>query len=590
MSEPARAAKTPHRLPRLYRQALLLVVLPLCLGLGVLLYQIHRLIDEQRQGQAERLAEAHRQADAALANRTIQLRQIGTLLAGSREVVEAIAERDNGLLHIWGKRVIAAGLATEVYFIGADGIVVARGHDEFNFGDVYVDPVTTAGEADRAPFAGISALPSGAPAIAARLPVVRFDVRWVGTVLLYRAVTPEFLAGLGVAPDVRLSVAPGPARQAVATEPGGRIAEAFDLRSRGPVGFHLVISKDASADLARLRSLTTTLWVLGAIALVALPAMTLAALYRLLAPLRRLDERLRRFAADGADSEALVRDIEALSRTRNELGAIAATVAEALRALRSAKADLVQSQKLAGLGSMVAGVTHELNAPLGNGLAAATTLRERAGELAREMASGSVRRSALEAFLGDCEEATRILESGLARAGELLQSFKQVATDQASDRRREYDLRLLAADVLLTLRPTLKKLPVEVALEVPEGVRMEGYPGALAQVLTNLVQNAAVHGLDGAARGTIRIGAEPRDGRVAVQVSDDGKGMPAEVAARVFDAYFTTRLGQGGTGLGLYISRRLVVEVLGGTIALQSAPGEGAMFLLDLPRAAPQSR
>jgi signal transduction histidine kinase len=584
---PARTQAKSRPLSRLYLQGLLFVVLPLCAAVAVLLLQINRLVGEERERQVALLAEANRQAQFALDERVERMRQVGTLLAGSREVIQALVDRDNGLLHIWGRRVIAAGLATEVTFIGADGLVVARGHREFSFGDVYLDPLISAADSDRGVFAGISTIHGGRPALAARLPVLRFDVQWVGTVLLYRELAPEVLDDLGVPPDVRIELRSGRAPERSAPSGDGLLSQDFDLPARSAQGFHLHLTKEAGGDIARLRALTATLWVLGALGLLVLPGLTLFALYRLLTPVRRLHERLQHFAVNGTNSETLLRDIEALADTRNELGAIAASVAGALRALRAAQADLVQSQKLAGLGAMVAGVSHELNTPLGNSITAATTLRERASEVAREIAAGSVRRSTLERFLADCEEATRILEASLARAGELLQSFKQVAIDQASDRRRDYDLREVAADVLLTLRPTLKKLPITVALDIPAGLRMEGFPGALAQVLTNLVQNAAVHGLEGAGHGSIRISAEAQGERVTLRVADDGRGIPAETLGSIFEQFFTTRLGRGGSGLGLYISRKLVTGTLGGGIDVRSTPGSGTEFVLDLPRRAP---
>lgn len=586
-SSPAGAAAKSRTPSRLYLQALLFVVLPLCAVVVVLLLQINRLVGEERARQVERLVEANRQAQFALGERIERMRQVGTLLAGSREVIQALADRDNGLLYVWGRRVIAAGLATEVTFIGADGLVVARGHSEFSFGDAYLDPLVSAGDADRQVYAGISAMRGGRPALAARLPVVQFDVQWVGTVLLYQDLTAAVLGGLGVPPDVQVELLAGTAARHGTQGRDGMVSQDFDLPGRSAQGLRLRLTKDAGGDIARLRALTVTLWVLGALGLLVLPALTLFALYRLLTPIRQLHERLQHFAVNGTNSESLLRDIEALANTRNELGAIAASVAGALHALRTAQADLVQSQKLAGLGAMVAGVSHELNTPLGNSITAATTLREHASELAREIAAGSVRRSMLERFLGDCDEATRILESSLARAGELLQSFKQVAIDQASDRRRDYDLREVASDVLLTLRPTLKRLPITVALEIPAGLRMEGYPGALAQVLINLVQNAAVHGLEGAEHGNIRISAESQGARVTLRVADDGRGIAAETLGNIFEPFFTTRLGRGGSGLGLHISRRLVTETLGGSIDVHSTPGSGAEFVLDLPRRVP---
>jgi signal transduction histidine kinase len=232
---------------------------------------------------------------------------------------------------------------------------------------------------------------------------------------------------------------------------------------------------------------------------------------------------------------------------------------------------------------MVASITHEINTPLGSSLIAATTLRDRAAELSREIAAGSVRRSSLEKFLAECGEATGILERNLERAGTLMASFKHVAVDQTGAGRREFLLDELVHDVMLTLSPSFKRLPVRFAEEIPPGIRMNSYPGALGQVLANLVQNAVVHGLEGRDQGEVRVTAESLPKRALVRVSDNGNGIAPQNMGRIFEPFFTTKAGRGGSGLGLHICRKLVSDVLRGTIEVHSAPGAGATFSLDLP-------
>lgn len=574
---------------RLYGQALLFVVVPLVAALAVLLVQNSLLVREERDTLESRLVEANRQAQFALTERVERTRHAAELLGGSRDVVQALARRDNEVLHSWGSRIIAAGLATEVYFLAVDGQVMARGHGNSRFGDRYSDALVSGSPADRVPYAGIVRLRGGMPAFAARMPVVRFDAQWIGSVLLYFEIAPPVLAGLGVAPDIAVELLPGSAPgDAEVRKEYSNVTGTFDVAAGGE-RFHLRLTRSAPEELDRLQRLNLTLWVLAAFALFAMPALTAYALHRLLLPARLLHRQLSDFAAGRSSPGTLLREIRSLAAGRNELAAIAAAVADALEALQAAQSDLVQAQKLAGLGAMVAGVSHEIGTPLGNSLVATTTLRARAQELDAEIAQGSLRRSSLERFLAHCAEATRILESSLNRASGLLKSFKQVAVDEASGGRREFGLAEVVADVVLTMSPTLKRPPVEVAIEVPEDIRMDSFPGALSQVLANLIQNAALHGLEGAARGRVRVDGAARGERVVLRVADDGRGIPPEVIDRVFDRFFTTRAGKGGSGLGLHICRELVTGILGGTISVQSQSGAGATFTVELPRVAPQS-
>ncbi len=259
--------------------------------------------------------------------------------------------------------------------------------------------------------------------------------------------------------------------------------------------------------------------------------------------------------------------------------------------LRHTQASLVQSEKLAALGGLVAGIAHELNTPIGNGLMAATTLCEVSEDFSVKSQAG-LTRTDLRHYVEDVEGAVGIITRNLNRAADLVASFKQVAVDQTSTQRREFTLDEVLDEILLTLQPSLKRTEVEVVSQVPDSLRMDSFPGPLGQVLTNLVMNATIHAFDDGHRaGTIRISARRVHGlKLEVEVADDGAGIEPAVISRIFDPFYTTRQGHGGTGLGLHIVHNAVTNVLGGRIAVTSQPGNGTCFTLHLPMIAPERR
>jgi PAS domain S-box-containing protein len=255
--------------------------------------------------------------------------------------------------------------------------------------------------------------------------------------------------------------------------------------------------------------------------------------------------------------------------------------------LQRAQEQLVESEKLAALGNLVAGVAHELNTPIGNGVMAITTLGERLREF-RAMPRDAMRYSDLQRFAEAVEMACSISLRNMQRAAALVSSFKQVAVDQTSSQRRRFELREVVDEVLLTLQPTLRGMHCRIELQVPEALVLDSYPGALGQVLTNLISNAVNHAFDGREGGIITISAAAGEGdEIVFSVADNGRGIPEALQKKVFEPFFTTKLGQGGTGLGLHIIFNAVTRVLGGQISLRSQPGQGSVFELRIPRVAP---
>jgi signal transduction histidine kinase len=304
------------------------------------------------------------------------------------------------------------------------------------------------------------------------------------------------------------------------------------------------------------------------------------------AELERSEQRLRRSLQRvrelNIDLESRVERRTAALELANE------ELSQALSTLQVAKTELARTETLAALGNLVGGVAHELNTPIGNAVMAASTLNDEVAEFARMLGEG-VRRSSVEAFTARVEQGTAIALRNLQRASELISSFKQVAVDQTSMQRRDFDLGELVDEILLTLQPMLRRTPFKIEREIPRDITLDSYPGSLGQVLTNLLGNAIVHGLEGRVSGTIRISARALEGKsIELEVADDGAGIDPELFDRIFEPFVTSKAGQGGTGLGLHIVWNAVTVVLGGSISVDSKPGQGTCFRIRLPRVAPQ--
>jgi signal transduction histidine kinase len=249
---------------------------------------------------------------------------------------------------------------------------------------------------------------------------------------------------------------------------------------------------------------------------------------------------------------------------------------------------LIETERLAALGGLVAGVAHEISSPVGTSLTVASTLAHRSADFTNQIASGQVRRAMLIEFADGCRGATEQLVANLQRAGGLIQSFKQVAVDRSSDDRRAFDLKLATEQVVASVQARLSRSQSSLAVEIPSEITLDSYPGAYGQVLTNLIFNAVTHGFADGPGGYMlvkahRLGTD----QVEITFADDGGGIPEEVQRHVFDPFFTTRRPQGSTGLGLYIVHNLVTQQLGGRIALISAPGKGTTIGMTLPLLAP---
>ena len=244
---------------------------------------------------------------------------------------------------------------------------------------------------------------------------------------------------------------------------------------------------------------------------------------------------------------------------------------------------LVQAEKMAALGALVAGVSHELNTPIGNAVIATSTYADHTRTIADKLGVG-LTRSMLENYLAEAVTGIDILERNLRRSAELIHSFKQVAIDQSSSLARKFNLATVVAEMLLTLSPMLKKTPFVVKQEIPTDLVLDSFPGPLEQVLMNLINNAVIHGFEGRTSGLITISAQlVRADQLELVVQDNGIGIAPDRIKRIFDPFFSTKFGKGGSGLGLSVSRNIVTRLLGGKIEVSSTPEEGARFTLTLP-------
>jgi PAS domain S-box-containing protein len=260
----------------------------------------------------------------------------------------------------------------------------------------------------------------------------------------------------------------------------------------------------------------------------------------------------------------------------------------ALQNLQETQNSLIEAEKLAALGRLVAGVAHEINNPVGTSLTVASSLQRKAELFAGQVAQGSLKRSSLNEFLEISREASAQLVANLKRAAELIQSFKQVASDRNTSNQRIFDLGVLTEQVAMSLRPGLGKQNLVLTVECQPELMMNSYPGPYGQVLTNLFLNAVAHGFPDGKAGAmnIEVQASGKD-NVEIVFSDDGRGMSQDVRRHAFDPFFTTRRDQGSTGLGLHIVHSIVTNYLGGRLNLKSEPGAGTTIQLILPRVAP---
>jgi signal transduction histidine kinase len=244
---------------------------------------------------------------------------------------------------------------------------------------------------------------------------------------------------------------------------------------------------------------------------------------------------------------------------------------------------MIQSEKLAALGSLVAGIAHEVNTPLGISVTAASHLEELTRMLDALFAAGTMKKSDLTNYIESSKETAQIILANLTRAENLVQSFKKIAVDQSSEIWQTVELASYLKDIVVSLTPRLRKTKIKVSIQCPETLRINTMPGALSQIFTNLITNSLIHGFNEGQEGEIAITVKSRKQATVLIYADNGKGIAHGNIGRVFDPFFTTTRGQGGSGLGLPLVYNIVTRSLGGSITVNSVPGEATRFTISLP-------
>jgi PAS domain S-box-containing protein len=280
----------------------------------------------------------------------------------------------------------------------------------------------------------------------------------------------------------------------------------------------------------------------------------------------------------------------ALHASERELRNARDAAEAALRHLQETQNFLIEAEKLAALGRLVAGVAHEINSPVGTSLTVASSLERKTAVIADKLAHGNLKRSVLNEFLENSHAASSQLIANLNHAAEMIQSFKQVATDRNYSNRRVFDLGDLTEQVIRSLRPGLTDQRVALRVDCQSGLTMNSYPGPYGQVLTNLFLNSMTHAFPDGAEGTVSVEVRALgEENVEIRFSDTGCGMGLDIRRKAFDPFFTTRRDQGCTGLGLHIVHTIVTNGLGGRVDLDSEPDGGTEIRIMLPRVAPQA-
>lgn len=259
-------------------------------------------------------------------------------------------------------------------------------------------------------------------------------------------------------------------------------------------------------------------------------------------------------------------------------------LAQSMETLKLAKDQLLESERMASLGGLVAGIAHDVNTPLGVGVTAASFLQERLAALHAAYEDKSLTNKIMANFINEAEQTTQLLLNNLNRASELIASFKQVAVDQTSEAERVFNLNNYLHEILQSLQPSFKQTQHTVDIRCPEALEIRCAPGVIAQITTNMIMNSLVHGFEDKKKGHIVLEVKEDGDSIVINYKDDGRGMNAADLDRIFDAFFTTKRGQGGSGLGTHIMYNLVTQALRGQIDAQSEPDKGLRYLIRFPK------
>lgn len=309
---------------------------------------------------------------------------------------------------------------------------------------------------------------------------------------------------------------------------------------------------------------------------------------KVIAPVLHLSEVVYSFSQNNFANRPVIQSHDELGVLAGTINQMADKIEKYNRRLEQMVEDrtkqLINAEKMAALGELVAGISHEINTPIGTALTAASFLEKKASVLSLQLSTGDIRKSELDSALRNIDDAMKLVMTNLTRASELIQSFKKVAVDRSSSDKRVFNIKEYLKDIATSLKPRLKKNAHSIEIEADDMIEIESYPGDLSQVITNLIINSVVHGFDeNKKNGIIKIRAVRENENLMIIYSDDGMGIPEENLSKIFNPFFTTKRGTGGSGLGLNIVYNIVTQKLGGTIECRSTVDIGTTFIITLP-------
>lgn len=309
--------------------------------------------------------------------------------------------------------------------------------------------------------------------------------------------------------------------------------------------------------------------------------------------LNEVFDKVKAFSAGGVDyitkpfqlEEVLARVQTHLALRQLQLDLIKKNeqLTQTLAELKTTQTQLIETEKMAALGKLVAGVAHEINTPIGTGITVASTLEHETQEFEQAVAQGQLKKSVLMGYLSKAKRSSQLLMSNLQRAGDLIQSFKQVAVDQTHLEQRVFLVKPYIEETLLSLTPQLRRTSHQVTVCGDDTITLNSCPGALSQIVTNLVMNSLTHAYQPEEQGQLRFEVEQHEHNVMICYTDDGCGIQPEHLDHIFEPFFTTARSRGGSGLGLAIIYNLVTQKLQGTIRCESTPGSGTQFMIEVP-------
>jgi signal transduction histidine kinase len=367
---------------------------------------------------------------------------------------------------------------------------------------------------------------------------------------------------------------------------GGRY---FAVQPTAIIPWYLGVSLDSQAVS---RPIARILRISLAIAFLVAAALTFVLYYHLrrliVKPVQSLRSRVEAFDRDLSPIRREFSRRNELQLLEQQLVLMSSDIAERNQRISAMYRQLLQAEKLASLGSLVAGLSHEMNTPLGNAVTLVSNCREKIRDFARLASDNALTRSEFSGFVDYLSDAVGHVNLNINRAAGLVRDLKQVAVDQGSMRRRKFDLRVVADEVISTISHKVKRRPIAILNELNRDILIDSYPGPLEQVLTNLLSNSLNHGFDEDEAGEIRIAGRLENGRVFLEYRDNGRGIDRDLAEKVFDPFYTTKMGQGGTGLGLFLVQNIIRGVFNGDIRVESAVGEGVLFSFDFPAEPPE--